>query len=156
MREFTKISPQLWDCDGFRGQDDTARLAYLYLLSNSHQNSVGCYRLPAAYASADLEWPPQKWERALEALIGAGLVKYDMETREVFISDWFQHNPPTNAKHHLGCERLIDKIKSSTFREKTKGDLETVPKKWNSYGPQSTGLGKHLWETPRMRSALGQ
>ena len=77
-RDFSKVSPQIWESERFKSlADDSARLAYLYLLSNGHQNSIGCYRLPTAYACADMGWPAPKFEAALAALVAADLVEAD-------------------------------------------------------------------------------
>ena len=58
MREFTKVSPALWNSARFKGlSDDSSRLLYVYYLTCSHQNAAGCYHLPDGYACTDLGWP---------------------------------------------------------------------------------------------------
>ena len=44
---FSKISPAVWQSLHFNGlPSDDGDYLYLYLLTNRHQNSAGCYRLP--------------------------------------------------------------------------------------------------------------
>ena len=125
MREFSKVSPKIWESNRFRSlADDSARLAYLYLLSNGHQTSAGCYRLPSAYACADMAWGPDKYEAALQALFEAQLIDVDGDTSEVFIHRWFKHNPPTNEKHAKGTTRLVEKIESDRLRELANQELQ--------------------------------
>jgi hypothetical protein len=131
MREFSKVSPQIWESKRFRSlADDSARVAYLYLLSNGHQTSAGCYRLPPAYACADMGWEAAKYDAALQALLDAQLVDVDRETSEVFVPRWFKHNPPTNEKHAQGTTRLVEKIQSDRLRELASQELEEALKKW--------------------------
>jgi hypothetical protein len=161
MRDFSKVSPQIWDSERFKAlADDSARLAYLYLLSNGHQNSIGCYRLPAAYACADMGWTAPKYQAALAALIAAELIEADDQTREVLIPRLFKHNPPTNAKHAQGAFRLVEKIESSTLRDAATAALTTAWDKWQTeHGSGVTNPGgaprSPLLETQRMRSIGG-
>ena len=47
MREFSKVSPAVWQSERFHSlPSDDGRYVHLYLLTNDHQNSAGCYRLP--------------------------------------------------------------------------------------------------------------
>ncbi len=142
MRDFSKVSPQIWDSERFRNlPDDSVRLAYLYLLSNGHQNSIGCYRLPSAYACADLDWPAAKFEIVEKALVDATLVDVDFGTREVWIPLWFKHNPPTNPKHAQGAFRLVDKIISTRLRETVTEELQRAWAKWQIEHPSPNAGG---------------
>lgn len=161
MRDFSKVSPQIWDSERFRTlADDSARLAYLYLLSNGHQNSVGCYRLPSAYACADLGWEPPKYAKVLEALIAAELIGVDGQTHEILILRWFKHNPPTNAKHAQGAFRLVDKIQSPPLRDQATTELQTAWEKWqaehSSGGGTPVAVSTALLEANRRRAAGGR
>jgi len=132
MREFSKVCPQIWESKRFRSlADDSARLAYLYLLTNGHQTSAGCYRLPPAYACADMGWEPDQYDAALRALLDAQLVQVDWDTSEVFIPRWFKHNPPTNEKHAKGTTRLVEKIQSDRLRELAGQELQEAMNKWS-------------------------
>jgi|SRR5690349_19308745 hypothetical protein len=115
-RVFTKVSPRLWRSRRFRGlPSEDAKLAFLYLLTSEHQNSAGCYRLPDGYATADLGWHVDRYKKARQQLVEAGMVKFD--AAEVFIDGWFTHNPPMNDDHLLGIERQLDRIESDVIRE---------------------------------------
>lgn len=140
MRDFSKVSPQVWESERFRAlPDDSARLAYLYLLTNGHQNSIGCYRLPVAYACADMGWEASKYLEMLEALALADLIQVDQQTREILILRWFKHNPPTNTKHAQGAFRLVAKIESAALRRKAEADLQAAADKWRA---EAAGLGQ--------------
>ena len=103
MRDFSKVSPSLWELERFRAlSNDEAWYLYLYLLTSKHQNSAGAFGLPHGYALVDLGWEGGKFDAAREALIVADMIQFDPATKEYRICRWFKHNPPQNAKHRIG------------------------------------------------------
>ncbi|MGA1803352.1 hypothetical protein [Rhizobium sp. HT1-10] len=118
MREFSKVSPLFWRNKRFSALTSTdAKLCMLYFVTCEHQNSAGCYRLPDAYAAADLSWPMQHYLEVRQQLADAGLILFDDESKELFVTDWFETNPAMNDKHSQGCQRLISNIESDNVRE---------------------------------------
>ena len=83
MRDFAKISCSIWHSRKFRSlPNDDCRLVYLYLHTNPHVNSLGCYVLPFGYAIADLGWndmetDPIRYRDCIEALCDYGLIGFD-------------------------------------------------------------------------------
>lgn len=117
-REYSKISPSIWQQAQFlKLADDGQRFLYLYLLTNQHQNSAGCYALPVGYAATDLRWSAEKYLAGLGELVRVGLVDFDVERNEILIVGWFESNPPMNAKHYTGTKRMIDLVVSPRLRE---------------------------------------
>ena len=75
MRDFSKISPALWQSKRFNTlPSDDGRYLYLYLLTNGHQTSAGAYRLPDGYATNDLRWELSRYVKARHELISADLI----------------------------------------------------------------------------------
>lgn len=127
MREYSKVAPSLWHSERFNGLgSDDAKLAYLYLLTCEHQTSAGCYRLPDAYAAADLRWPLERYQRALAELIRAGLVSHDTASSVVRITRWFRFNPPMNAKHLTGIRLMLDRLPSQVLWAEATAELDGV------------------------------
>lgn len=79
------------------------------------------------YASCDLRWNVERWLAALRALENAGFVKFDRETNEILIVDWFEENPPTNPKHRIGISRIVSGIRSQLLREIVINALANIP-----------------------------
>jgi hypothetical protein len=125
-RDFNKVAPTIWQSKRFSALDDRSARAFFYLMTNHHQNCVGCFYLPRGYACADLNWTTDKYLQAEAALMDSKLIKLDEITREVLILRWLDHNPPMNPKHALGATRLMKKIKSDELREFTKSELQRV------------------------------
>ena len=114
-RTFTKVSHAVWTSRRFRGVGNQARLYYLYLLTNTHIDSTGCYRLPDAYACADCGIDADAHKAATAELIAADMIAVDAEY--VLIKRWFKHNPPMNCDHAEGTRRRIANIESDLLRE---------------------------------------
>lgn len=116
MREFSKVSPALWQSDRFNGlPSDDGRYLYVYLLTNEHQTSAGCYRLPDGYACSDLRWPRDRYATARTQLVAADLIKFDASAQVIMVTRWFKHNPPMNEDHHTGIVRILERLPSETI-----------------------------------------
>ncbi len=125
MRNFTKISPALWTSRRFLGLPcDSQRYLFLYLLTNEHVNSAGCYRLPEGYACSDLEWPTAKYREALKALEGADLIAHDADDSVIFIKRWFKHNGPANESHLKGIEGELYRVPCEYLSDEAREALE--------------------------------
>jgi hypothetical protein len=113
MRDFSKISPAVWQSKRFNSlPSDDGRYLYLYLLTNEHQTSAGCYRLPDGYAINDLRWELSRYVKARQELVAADLILFDATESVVMITRWFKHNAPQNESHFVGVERLLQRIPS--------------------------------------------
>lgn len=116
-RDFSKVSPAIWRSKRFRAlQNDRSRLLLFYYLTSQHQTSAGAYQLAEGYACADLGWSAEEYRAARSPLVESGLIFFDEETEEVFISGWFRTCPPMNEKHAVGCQKMIATIESDLVR----------------------------------------
>ncbi len=57
MRTYGNIPHKFWLQAKEAGLSDKGKMLMVYLMSCPHGNSIGCFRLPAAYISDDLDWP---------------------------------------------------------------------------------------------------
>ena len=125
MRDFSKVSPSLWHSERFNNlASDDARFAYLYLLTCEHQTSAGCYRLPDAYAAADLRWPIDRYQHARSELASAGLINFDTVASVMMITRWFRFNPPMNEKHLKGIRHILERLPSEQIWAKATAELD--------------------------------
>lgn len=126
MRDFSKVSPQIWRSKRFGTLGDDARMFILYLLTCQHQTSAGCMSLPDAYAAADLHWTGERLQAARQAVIDADMLVHDGASDEYFVRRWYQHNPPTNSKHRHGVERLISELDSEAVQEAAQCEYQSL------------------------------
>jgi hypothetical protein len=124
MREFSKVGCGVWHSRKFRGmkKDDDARYLYLYLLTNPHINSAGCYDLSEGYVTADMEWDVPRYQKALDRLSKARLIEANTDLGTILIANWVRFNEPTNAKHAVGLLRELqdasdERLKWLRFQE---------------------------------------
>ena len=126
-RQFHKISPPVWRSKRFRSLTEDGRLLWFYFATSPHQTSAGCCRVPSAYGEADLGWSRDRFQTNRDLLIGADMITHDDETDESFVRRWFQHAPPTNAKHAAGIASIIASLDSDVVREQAEAEfVETV------------------------------
>ncbi|PSJ55790.1 hypothetical protein [Pseudaminobacter soli (ex Li et al. 2025)] len=123
------MSPAIWRSKRFLGlKTDRGRLLLFYYLTCRHQNSSGAYRLPEGYAVADLGWPLDEYRAGRSELLGAGMIHYDDETEEIYVSGWFKACPPMNDKHAAGTMSRISEIESDALREVVELEFTAVNK----------------------------
>lgn len=122
-QDFTKVSPAVWRSKRFLALDDAGKVLYLYSLTCEHQNSTGCFRLPDAYASADLEWTVEKYRQYRDGLVAADLLAVDVEHSMIYVCRWFKHCPPTNNSHSVGIMKQIARIDSDVLRERVEAEF---------------------------------
>lgn len=131
-RKFSMVSPAVWGSKRFSTLPTTeAKLLYHYFLTCEHITSAGAYRIKEGYALADLGWPAQQYQKAVQALQAADLVAYDAEFETVYVKRWFRHNPPMNERHAQGCRRMIMELDSEVIAELAMIDFEEADSRRN-------------------------
>jgi hypothetical protein len=120
------ISPALWGSRQFHSLSDKAKVVFLYLLTNAHMKSPGCYTLPDGYAATDLECDVEVYRAMRAEIQKAGLIDFDPEKSVIFIEKWLKHNAPQNGKHAISLFRFVDDIASERLRQKTLDTLVPI------------------------------
>ncbi|MBP6421575.1 MAG: hypothetical protein KA271_01650 [Propionivibrio sp.] len=103
MRDYSKVSPQIWigpTGKAIRKLGVDAQLVALYLLTSPHANMIGMYHLPVAYLSADTGIPIEGASKGLLSLISTGFCGYDEEAEIVWVYEMarFQVGDQLKAK----------------------------------------------------------
>lgn len=104
---YTKVESGFWRDNKMRGLSHDARYLMLYLLTSPHRNIVGFYFLPSDYACFDLQWEPERFEKAMRELSNAKRVSYDSEYHVVLIKNYLRHNPLENPNQ---VKNAIEKV----------------------------------------------
>lgn len=89
MREYGKVSPQLWIGDTgkkLRGCVE-AQVVAAYLLSNPHANMIGLYYLPKMFICHETGLPIEGASKGLARCIEAGFCGYDEEAEVVWVPE---------------------------------------------------------------------
>jgi len=104
MKKETWVCTEFWiDSEGviMTPQD---KYFYLYLLSNSMTNHIGVYKITRRQMAFDLGYTIETVHLLMERFIQHHkLIRYNPETREIGIKNWWKHNPYDNYKHVFDC-----------------------------------------------------
>lgn len=72
MRDYGKVYTKFWTSDDIRGMSEDGRTLALYLLTCTHSNMLGCFRLTNAYAADDLQWDSERVSKGFDELLSKG------------------------------------------------------------------------------------
>jgi len=123
---FGKVNESLWQDSNFIKLSETARLLYLYLLTNKHRGILGVYRLPLAYIEADTGIKGKPLTQALNDLVDIGYIEYDNDNEVVLIVKYLQINNHYNYKHIQGGIREIQELKLSNVSKTFKSIISKI------------------------------
>jgi len=107
MRDYSVISRQFWISDlglKLRGDHETQAVC-LYLLCNSHSNSIGLYYCPMQFVAHELGCLIKGASKALQRLIEWGFCEYDFEREYVWVVAMAQYQIAEGLKP--GDKRII-------------------------------------------------
>lgn len=100
--------------DDFSPED---KYFYLYLLTNPHTNICGCYEISMKQMTRETGYNEDSVRSLLNRMENVhGVIKYDPNTKEVFIPKWCKYNWASSEKVLIGVEKSIQSIKSPFFR----------------------------------------
>jgi len=126
MREFSKVSPRIWESSKFEKLSDKDKLLYFYIITNHHNNSCGCYRLPYGYIVDDLGWEKKSVQSGIDTLCDTVLIGYDLSEKLVRIPNHFTFNPPQNPKHAMKVFREIELLPDSELKYLVANDYNVL------------------------------
>lgn len=112
MREYGQIQCNIWTHPEFADLTDRGKLLMCYVLTCHHSNGIGCFRLPAAYVSADLGWVSETVSETLSELSRKGFLKVCERTKFVWIPKYLRWNPVANGNVAKAREREFQQIPS--------------------------------------------
>lgn len=117
MRDYGKVHTSFWASETLAGIDDDARLLALYLLTCSHSNMAGAFRLPAGYVAEDLGWSSERFGKGLETLSSAGFLNYCERSKFVWIVKFLSWNKPENPNQWKAVAKFMAAIpENCSFR----------------------------------------
>jgi uncharacterized phage protein (TIGR02220 family) len=90
---------------------------YLYLLTNPQTNICGCYEVSYSQMTRQTGYNRETIDRLLKRFDETHeIVKYDKDTKEVLIINWYKYNWSKSEKTLQGVENVAKHIKSESLR----------------------------------------
>lgn len=107
MRDYGIVRVRFWDWAKREKLSDPAKVMALYLLTSTHGNSLGCFRLPLAYMCDDLGKGIETVSETVSELEKLGFLERDHESGWTWLPDFLQHNPIPNRNVGKAVEKQI-------------------------------------------------
>ena len=93
---YYRVGPSFWSDPAVVALSDDGRLLALYLLTCPHRTSEGLFRLPKAYATADLQWSMERLAEPFGQLLANGFIEYDVDAQVCLIVAALKWQAPVN------------------------------------------------------------
>ena len=110
---YATIHTKVWQDSKFRGLDSMGKMMFMYLLTAPHSNMIGYYYIPKLYMAADTDMPMDEIDRALDALVDAGMVLYDSDSNMLLLRQFLKYNPLNNENQVKGALQLLGELPES-------------------------------------------
>lgn len=110
MRLYGSIHTKFWTHADIQKLSDQAKLLAAYLLSSSHTNMLGCFRIPIGYIAEDLKWDFVVVTKALDELSAINYLTYDSANSWIFIHNFLKFNPIENPNQGRSIAKLFDEM----------------------------------------------
>lgn len=110
MRLYGAIQTKFWTHPEVINLSDQAKLLASYLLSSSHTNMLGCFRIPIGYISIDLRWDVETTTKALNDLTSIQFLTYDTSNNWVFINHFLKYQPIENPNQGRNIVKLFNEV----------------------------------------------
>lgn len=127
MAIFRNIHISFWE--DAKVQDDMSineKYFFLYLLTNPHTNSIGCYEITIRQMQYETGLEKEEIEACLEKFEKElGIVEYSKMTKELLIKNWYKYNFTKSPKMFTYIKKEMQNIKHIPY--KTYLDTVCIP-----------------------------
>ena len=90
---------------------------YLYLMTNSKTRQCGCYEISKRVVMLETGYNGETIDKLIDVFVEMGKVKYNPETREILLVNWFKHNNSQSNKVKRCVEKEVEQIKFKPFKK---------------------------------------
>ncbi len=111
MSSYYRVAPSIW----LEDWSDDERYVAFYLLTCRHRNTEGLFRLPLSYMVEDLGWGIKRVQKAFDALVSHGFIRYDERAKVVWIVKADEYQGSKNSNQITGGVRAVREVPSSSL-----------------------------------------
>ena len=90
---YKMLRQSIWSDENIKSLSDSAKLLFVYLITNKNTNSIGLYYLPLGHIKDDLGWEKAGFNKAMSELTKHELAYYDEDNNLVFVKNYLKYNP---------------------------------------------------------------
>ena len=117
MAKYRFVQVQFWQDDFILALIPEDKYFYLYLLTNTKSNQLGCYGLPKRMIEFETGYNRETVDKLIERFEGYGKIKYSEETNEVLINNWWRHNWTKSPKVETCILKEFEQVEDIEFKE---------------------------------------
>ncbi|WP_322622283.1 hypothetical protein [Aedoeadaptatus coxii] len=135
MATFRKVQVDYWQDEFTLHLTPEEKFFYIYLMTNTKSNQVGCYALPKRVIEFETGYNRETVEKLVKRFVEYGKISYSDESSEILIKNWHKYNWTRSPKVFECIKGEYESVKSIEFKyflyEKMKEfgySLETVSK----------------------------
>ncbi|WP_347251569.1 hypothetical protein [Legionella sp.] len=119
MKNYSSVRLRFWSDPDTQALSDQAKLLALYLLTGSHSNLLGCFRLPRDFIAEDLLWDFEIASQRFIELFQNGFIAHDQSSDWIFIPRFLEWIPIENSNQAKSLRKLFEQIpEKSIFYKK--------------------------------------
>ena len=130
MARYRKIDVRIWNDQKFRALSDSAKLAFILVLTHPDTTQIGMLRARAVSLSFELGWQVDAMSDAINEATRMGMLMVDEKAGLMVIPNFLRYNPPNGPNSLNSWAELIDLMPECTLRHKTvvalKGYLDSL------------------------------
>lgn len=117
MATYRHIHTTFWQDDFVLNLESEEKYFYLYLMTNSKTNQLGCYQLPKKVIMFETGHSMDTVEKLIEKFIEYKKIKYDYITNEILIINWCRYNWSKSPKVVSCIKKEFENVKNIEFRK---------------------------------------
>jgi hypothetical protein len=149
---YYRVSPRFWhDTEGW---SDDERLLALYLLTCPQRTTEGLFPFRSRYAQADLEWVPERFDKAFAQLLERDFVRFDATAKVLLIVKALKYQAPANDNQAKYAVKVLDELPSTPLTSDFKQLAERFSERLLNHLPN--GFGTDTQTDPDHSSSLTQ
>ena len=119
MATYRNVQLSFWTdskiTDEFTPED---KYFYLYLLTNPHTNTSGCYEISIRLMSIESGYSQETVERLIERFTTVhNIIRYSKANKELLLINWRKYNWTTSEKLRVSIFNSIKTIKTKAFKD---------------------------------------
>lgn len=139
MRDYGKVYTRFWTSTELHALSPEAKLFATYLLTSPHTNMIGCFRLPYAYASADLDLGVERLTELMAELEATAFAQYDAVHSWVILPRFLKFNQIENPNQAKAAAALVATIPQAS------PVAMTLSEAFHEYAPAVAKLLSNGW-----------
>lgn len=143
-RRYFRVGPSFWSDPSIVRLSDDAKLLALYVLTSPHRTTEGLFRMPKAYAMADLGWSEERFGEPFAELLREGFIEYDETVSVCLIVNALKWQAPENGNQAKAAAKAVSELPDTPLKTRFLSQVQRFSERLAQALPE--GFGERLAE----------